>query len=107
SERFTGSFVPVRVREQVDGVRSPGAFMTRFLKKNFLTERRAAALEILGPGEWTPERFVEKMWGGTVAIRFGCYFLEGLVGLGLVESAGANGSVVYRLTEEGRGLLTQ
>lgn len=81
--------------------------MSRFLKKNFLTERRAVALEILGPGEWTAERFVEKMWGGSVAIRFGSYFLDGLVGLGLVESSGANGSVIYRLTDEGRGLLSQ
>lgn len=78
---------------------------TRFLRKNYLTERRATALEILGAGALPLEVFSEKMWAGAVPDRFGAYFLGGLVGLGLVEKHGSNGSETYGVTEEGRGLL--
>lgn len=81
--------------------------MTRFLKKNFLTERRAKALEILGPGELTTEIFVKKMWGATVPVNFGAYFLAGLMGLGLVEKHRNGGGDTYGVSEEGKGLLAE
>lgn len=81
---------------------------TRFMKKNFLTERRATALEILGAGEGlSPAIFAKKMWSGTVPVNFGTYFLGGLIGLGLVEKRGRGAEEVYGVTNEGKGLLTE
>lgn len=80
---------------------------TRFLKKNFMTERRAAALEILGASDGlSPEIFARKMWAGMVPPNFGAYFLSGMITLGLVEKRGRAGAEVYGVTHEGKDLLT-
>lgn len=76
-----------------------------FMKKNFLTKPRVAALEILGRGALEPTQFVVTMWGAAVPIQFGTYFLSGLMSLGLVERRKADADDVYALTESGKGLL--
>lgn len=80
---------------------------TRFLRKNYLTARRAAALEVLGMGALSPESFAEKMWPRGVSVGFGAYFLGGLMSLGLIEKSVQQGSETYQVTEEGRGLLAK
>lgn len=80
---------------------------TRFLRKNYLTARRAAALEVLGAEALSPESFVKKMWPRGVSIGFGAYFLGGMIGLGLIEKSVQEGYETYQVTEEGRGLLAQ
>lgn len=81
--------------------------MTTFLRKNYLTWRRAEALEILGSERLSLEVFVGKMWPLGVSLGFGKYFLRGLEGLGLVEKSVQEGAETYQLTEEARGILVQ
>lgn len=73
-----------------------------------LTERRAAALEIIyAEGPMTPTNFAKLMWNGKVdAKRFARYFLSSLVKVGLLEHicAGKEGEC-YRLTGEGIRLV--
>lgn len=81
--------------------------MTTFLRKNYLTWRRAVALEILGTERLSLEAFVRKMWPEGASLGFGMYFLGGLVGLGLVEKSVQEGAESYQVTEEARALLIQ
>jgi hypothetical protein len=78
----------------------------RFLKKNFLTDRRVDALEILASGTLTPEAFSFKMWGAAMSVGYGAYFLGGLMGLGLVEASRQAELLTYQVTDEGRTILT-